>query len=148
MKITRRKLIGAGIILAAAGFAGWRFKKGTVEDAVAIIIKGRFNYLKLDDEGVAMFSRELAQRNAINPGKLRATSALGALYMSLSRATTHSFIGKALLHGEERITTLYLLSSDFFRNGADISKPVRFVHYYDPTLACGNPFARLSTSAD
>jgi len=148
MNITRRKLIGAGIIVAAAGFAGWRFKRSTVEEAVIIIIKGRLDYLKLEETGIRTFARELAERNAINPGKLRATSALGSLYMSLSRSTTHTFLGKALLHGEERVTTLYLLSSDFFRNGADVSKVVNYVRYYDPTFACGNPFARLSTSTD
>jgi len=148
MNITRRKLIGASIILAAIGVAGWRFKKGTVEDAVETIIKGRLNYLQHDDAGVNAFARELARRNLIKPTKLRATSALGVLYMSLSRATQHTFMGKSLLHGEERITTLYLLSSDFFRNGADVSKVVNYVRYYDPTVACGNPFARLSMSTD
>ncbi len=146
MNITRRKLIGAGIVIATAGFVGLRYKQGTVEDAVATIIKGRLNYLKLDESGVKTFAHELAVRNAISPGKLRATSAMGSLYMPLSHGTEGTFIGKALLHGEERVTTLYLLSSDFFWNGADVSKVVHYTRYYDPTIACGNPFARLSTS--
>ena len=146
MNITRRKLIGAGIVITAAGLVGWRFKKSTVEDAVTTIIKGRLHYLKLDETGVRILARELAERNAISRGKLRATSAMGSFYMPLSHATEGTFIGKALLHGEERVTTLYLLSSDFFWTGADVSKVVHYTRYYDPTVACGNPFARLSTS--
>jgi hypothetical protein len=56
------------------------------------------------------------------------------------------FIDTAIRHGEERVTTLFLLSSDFFVNGADISRPVSYVGYYDPARACGNPFARLNVA--
>lgn len=140
--LTRRSLFVSGFVIAAAGLTGWRFKHSTVADAVMTIIRGRLNYLKLDDSGVAAFAHELAQRNAISSGKLRATSALGSLYMPLSHATSNNALGRALLHGEERITSLYLLSSDFFKNGADESRLVHYVSYYEPTLACGNPFAR------
>ncbi len=38
----------------------------------------------------------------------------------------------------------YLLSSDFFDNGADVAKPVRFVLFYDPYSApCYSQFASM-----
>ena len=38
--------------------------------------------------------------------------------------------------------TRYLMSTDFFRTGADESRIVRYVGFYDPDQTpCGNPFA-------
>lgn len=38
----------------------------------------------------------------------------------------------------------FLLSSDFFRNKMDESKPVKYVYLYDPyKLACANPFSNI-----
>jgi len=38
--------------------------------------------------------------------------------------------------------TQYLISSDFFKNGADKNRTVNYLGYYDPMVACNNPFAR------
>jgi hypothetical protein len=37
-------------------------------------------------------------------------------------------------------------SSDFFKNGADESRTVRYIGNYDPLIACGNPFAGAAIS--
>ncbi len=38
----------------------------------------------------------------------------------------------------------YLMSSDFFDNGADVAKPVKFVLFYDPySSPCYNQFATM-----
>jgi hypothetical protein len=42
----------------------------------------------------------------------------------------------------DNLTTTYLLSSDFFLNGSDESRVVRYVALFDPMRACDNPFAR------
>jgi hypothetical protein len=40
--------------------------------------------------------------------------------------------------------TNYLMSTDFFRNGADESRLVRYVGYYDQAVTpCNNPLARF-----
>jgi hypothetical protein len=40
--------------------------------------------------------------------------------------------------------TRYLMSTDFFRTGADESRTVRYVGFYDPDeTPCSNPFAEL-----
>jgi hypothetical protein len=45
---------------------------------------------------------------------------------------------------QDRICESFLMSSDFFRNGADESKPVRYLALYQPRRAgCTNPFARF-----
>ena len=141
-KLKRRHFLLAGAA-AIGGLGAWRFHRATVQDAIVTVLHERLSYLKLDEAGVIAFAREVARRNAISPAKLRATDALGSLYSSLSNRLIDTKLGKRLfLHGEERITTLYLLSSDFFRNGSDVSKTVHYISYYDPTVACGNPFAR------
>jgi hypothetical protein len=42
------------------------------------------------------------------------------------------------------VYTNYLLSTDFFRHGADESTIVRYVGFYDPSVTpCNNPLARF-----
>jgi len=42
------------------------------------------------------------------------------------------------------VYTNYLMSTDFFRSGADQSRRVRYVGYYDPAVTpCNNPLARF-----
>ena len=70
---------------------------------------------------------------------------LGPIYRRLDLGDRNSLTA-AIRHGEERIVTNYLLSSDFFVNGADESRTVRYLGFYDPLRACSNPFARLDTT--
>ena len=45
---------------------------------------------------------------------------------------------------DDTASSTFLLSSDFFEHGADESRQVRYLRYYDPyAFACGNPFAEL-----
>jgi hypothetical protein len=42
------------------------------------------------------------------------------------------------------VYTRYLLSTDFFRNGADESRRVRYLSFYHPYVTiCYNPLARF-----
>jgi hypothetical protein len=46
------------------------------------------------------------------------------------------------------VYTRYLLSSDFFRHGADESRTVEYVGFYDPDVTpCNNPLATFSDEA-
>jgi hypothetical protein len=48
---------------------------------------------------------------------------------------------------EDSLVSTYLLSSDFFLNGADESRKINYVAYYDPMRPCQNPFARPAVDA-
>jgi hypothetical protein len=72
---------------------------------------------------------------------LRFIDAAGPLYTLPAMAGNNKF-DSAIRHGEDRVVTQYLMSSDFFKNGADETRTVRYAGYYDPMIACGNPFAR------
>jgi len=139
--ITRRRvlLVAGGIF---GGYVGWRYFGSSDEEAFVTVVRRRLDYLKLDLDGVNAFARDMAARHLISNGRLRFLNVVTPLYMHATLSTKSRF-GSALRHGEERIVTNYLLSSDFLINGADESRVVRYLGYYDPMRACGNPFAQF-----
>jgi hypothetical protein len=139
---TRRGFVyglAAGGVLAA--WAGWRFHKSTAADAMATVVRKRLSYLLLDAEGVAHFAQDLAARNEISAGKLRLLTVAGRLYTALP-SSGHNAVLDSIRQSEERVVTIYLLSSDFFVNGSDESRVVRYRGLYDALHPCSNPFAR------
>jgi hypothetical protein len=139
---TRRQLLWGitGALGAVSGVFAWRFVRSSDTEAIVMIIKKRLNYLILDDDNLRQFAKELSASNQVSAKKLRIVPMLGALYEYLPGSG--NFIFDALRHGEERVVSSFLLSSDFFVNGADESRPVKYLGMYDPLRACGNPFAR------
>lgn len=99
-----------------------------LNEATAAIIgqlRAQFGYLQLDEAGLLAFARDfqakagkkvLAQRTS-DPGQFEYT-----------------------------LGTQFLLSSDFFTNGADEARPVRYVAYHDLYNGCASPFARFDFS--
>jgi hypothetical protein len=136
------------LLLSAAGaagaFIGWRAFKSTDVDAILAVIRKRLSYLQLDEVGVQAFARDLASRHVISSLRLRSIATAGPVYASLALSGQNRF-HNGIRHGEERVVTYYLLSSDFFLNGADQSRVIRYLGYYDPFRACGNPFARIGS---
>ncbi|MCP4039086.1 MAG: hypothetical protein GY944_28145 [bacterium] len=123
-KWTRRKL------LRVFGIAGGSLVVGSAcsEDApkapqpagdllLRRALRKHFHYLKIDEDVIAAFAHDLTQ----NQGAWRPATS-------------------------PRPYTRFLASTDFFQNGADESRPLRYVRYYDPYLsACYNPFAAVDT---
>ncbi len=64
------------------------------------------------------FARDMVARKVIASNRLHAILAAGPLYSKLA-LTDDNALDRSVHHGEERITTAYLLSSDFFLNGTD-----------------------------
>ena len=80
-------------------------------------LRAHFSYLTLDEAGVEQFFADYARLQ-------------GALS---SRRPLSS-----------DVYTRYLMSTDFFRHGADESRTVRYVGFYDPdNTPCGNPLAEF-----
>jgi hypothetical protein len=67
--------------------------------------------------------------------------AAGPLYSMLALDEDNELVN-FIRHGEDRVITQYLISSDFFTNGADTTRIVHYVRYYDGQTPCSNPFAR------
>jgi hypothetical protein len=69
----------------------------------------------------------------------------GPVYTQLSSHLEHNSLAHNFKHGEERIASMYLMSTDFFQNGHDESKVVRYIEFYEPFVKihpCSTPFAR------
>jgi len=145
--ITRRKLlVGAlGMAgLAALGFAGGRLG---IEAEIAAGIRQRLGFLKLDEAGVHAFAVDqvntlLAKRPTLNRLKYHFLSTVAPSFTRYERATVKRSRLEQMM---DTFASTYLLSTDFFSRGADESRVVKYVAYYDPMLACGNPFARPAT---
>ena len=132
------------LIAAAAGLGGlitWRLSSSKEEAAIIKVIHKQLHYLKLDEAGVQRFALDISARKVISNLRLRIIDAAGGLYTHLS-PKADSKVAKAIRHGEDRIVTQYLISSDFFIHGADKSRVVNYLGYYDPLVPCNNPFAR------
>lgn len=121
---------------------GWRLVHGSDYESILAIIGKRLAYLNKDPEGVRRFARDLSELHQISSTKMALISAAGPLYSRLSLDGDSRF-ERSVHHGEERVTSSYLLSSDFFVNGANMSREIRYLGMYDPLSPCHNPFARL-----
>ena len=153
---TRRRLIMA----AVGGFGGLMAGRLAVVDAragVVTVVRKRLFYLRLDEAGVQQFATELvaietgqaeARTEAFSKVKLKMLQAAAPLYRRIDFTGRHS-LAATMRRSEERIVSAYLLSTDFFQNGADVTKVVRFLRLYNPGQnldECSAPFARpLST---
>lgn len=136
----RRYFLLSGLA-GVCGLVGWRYARSTDEGAIVKVVHKKLHYLKLDEAGVRQFARDLAMTHLISSTRLRTIDAAGLLYTRPALAGDNR-IDNPIRHGEDRVVAQYLLSSDFFNNGADETRTIRYVRYYDPLLACGNPFAR------
>jgi hypothetical protein len=127
--MTRRTFLRAAMLCGAPAAAGaliWRDSLAWVVDrsarSLSAIVRSpedrlqsHFSYLKLDPAGVARF---FADRKRYRPT-----------------------FSRRLPLGPD-VCTDYLLSTDFFSHGADESRVVRYVGFYDPAVtACSNPLA-------
>ena len=133
-------IIATGVGLS--GVVGLRLALTSDADAIAAVLRKRLNYLDLDEAGVLSFARDLARTRIIATGKLRLAAAVGLLDFE---PPAIGYFTTVLHHGEERVVTAYLLSTDFFLSGADEARKVRYLGYYDPFKdACLNPFPRFA----
>ena len=140
----RRQFLALGIA-GLTGLVTWRFIRSSDEDAIIAVLKKRLDYLSLDENGLRVFARDLVAQNIISSNKLRVLDFAGPVYTQLALTSHGNALTRAIRHGEERIVTQYLLSSDFFQNGADETRKVRYYRYYDPARnprPCSTPFAR------
>ena len=136
----RALLLGSGC-LALLGVSSFRYLHASDEDAIVAVLRRCLGYLRLDDDGVRRFAHDYAAAHLISTAKLRALDAVGPLYSHLP-FNSRTLLPRDMRRGEERVVTKFLLSSDFFAHGADMTRTVRYVGLFDPLRGCGNPFAR------
>jgi hypothetical protein len=146
----RSLLIGLGIV-AAAGVGVVGIGGVVTEAEIASAVRRRLGVLKIDEAGLHAFAKDqigtlLAKRPTWNRLKTHMRSALTKAPVIHYGISTDKRTRRQRL--EDNLATVFLLSSDFFWNGADESRLVKYRELYDPMRACGNPFARSSMSVD
>ena len=140
-----RRAFVATLIGGLVGIGGWRFYRSRDEDTIVVVLRKRLDYLDLDEAGLRAFAADLTARRIVSSTRLKLIGTFMPVYVRL-RLDGHNTVEVALRHGAERIVSNYLLSSDFFVNGADLTRPVRYLGFYDPLKACSSPFARFGTN--
>lgn len=137
----RRVFILSGAAAAAAVIA-WQAVAASDEDTIAMVVRRRLDYLKLDPDGLRRFARDIAAQHVISSAKVHLLSGIAPLYTRYELSSGNNSLAYLLRHGEDRIVASYLISSDFFIKGADESRVVQYLGMLDSRRACGNPFAR------
>jgi hypothetical protein len=142
--ISRRRLLGGLGAAGIAGVAAWGLGRLGLAAEIASVLHRRLGFLTLDDGGVRAFAKDqtgatFAKRwPTWNRLRYHFLSSVSPSFKRYYRSTTQSRIAAL----EDNWVSAYLLSSDFFLNGADESRIVRYVAFYDPLRPCQNPFAR------
>lgn len=141
----RRLLLGGLAFVAVVGIGTWGFGRMGAQAEIVAVLRRRLAFLNLDQDGLRHFAKDqvaaLLNKRMPTWNRLRYhfLSAVAPSFKRYYRSTdTRSRIARA----EDSLVSTYLLSSDFFWNGADESRIIQYVAYYDPMRACGNPFAR------
>ena len=138
-RINRRKFIIYATTVPMYLFLGasWlRSGRKSLDLFIVDILKKRLDYLIVDDATLFRFAQVVVD-NGFNPNRL--WKLRGYLY------SEYRLFDWALEEYAEVIAAQFLMSSDFFWNGADLSREVKFRAFYDPLRQpCLNPFSDLS----
>jgi hypothetical protein len=137
----RRAFILSGLG-AASALAAWLFLGASAEETIAMVLRKRLDYLTLDPDGVRRFARDTLARHGLSSAKIRFLTAIRPVYSRNTLSAGDNSLAHLLRHGEDRIVGSYLISSDFFLNGSDTSRVVKYAALLDSRRACANPFAR------
>lgn len=145
--LTRRaflvRALGAFVILAVMPYAAYKWLFGKPADIVLSILKRRVGYLKVEDGVFEKFADEYVEYKSSYRGKLEKVSLISVPYAYVS---AYQFLpmGHPLRRMEDNVVTKFLMSTDFFARGADESRTLRYLSFYDPRSApCRNPLAML-----
>jgi hypothetical protein len=90
--------------------------------AVINVLREKFNYLYLSETDLVIFAQELKKNAGQKLLKQREDNPTQFRY---------------------EVCTQFLMSTDFFFNNADETRPVKYMAYYDRYRGCASPFARF-----
>jgi hypothetical protein len=132
-------LSGLGALAAASV---WLYFGASANETIAMVLRRRLDYLTLDPAGVRRFAVDLLAKHGISHAKIHLLSAIRPAYSRHDLSSGKNSLAYLLRHGEDRIVGSFLISSDFFLNGADETRVVKYLGLIDSRRACANPFAR------
>lgn len=142
MKISRRQFLFAGAasgLAALVGYSAWRW--GKPRNIVVAILQNSVGHLQVDPDTFWTFANDYLKYKASYEQTLsRAAPFLLPLWLFNPYKWLQQ--GNALRRLTDNVVSTYLLSTDFFQNGADERRPVNYISFYDVYVTpCRNPFA-------
>jgi hypothetical protein len=142
--VNRRRILKIGVGVAAVAALGVWGADVASEAEIVSAVRRRLSFLRLDEPGLHAFAKDyisnmLAKRPSWYRWKYHIQSMFRKPAASWGISTDTRTRRQRL---EDNLTTIYLLSSDLFAEGADETRTVQYVNLYDPMRACGSPFAR------
>lgn len=142
--LTRRRVLLAGA--AAVGVAATGATVAVVPLGAAERIKGlirsRLDYLQISDEVLNAFIRDY-KADPFNRFKDFGTMQYAGRKAAYGAPLVHRWLPPQRL--ERHIVAQFLQSTDFFRQGADVNRPVAYWRYIDPyRIPCANQFMERS----
>jgi hypothetical protein len=132
-------LLGGGLVATGVGVAIWPLAP---EARLKRLLQSRLDYLTIPepvlDAFIKDFTADIEHERFKHLSTLRYVGQRAAYGQPL-------FTGYLPIFRFERfVVSSFLLSTDFFREGARTDRPLRYVAYNDPLkVGCSNPFARL-----
>jgi len=148
VKITRRRLLEAGAIGGAllGSYAVFKWITGEPTEIIVAILHRRVGHLQVDTESFEVFAKDFVAWKSEDTERL---SLLSIVALPMRLVSTYRLLptGHPLRRLENSVVSRYLLSTDFFLYGADESREVNYLSFYDPlTAVCRNPFAQPVTA--
>jgi len=143
MGIRRRRflMLGAGTAVGVVATLGLsRGFRGNPSAVIVAILERRLGYLQIDRGSLDRFAADYIDTRKRFSRELSLMSLFALPYRYV---TPHPWLkrGHALRRLEDNVVSRYLLSTDFFENGANETRPVAYVEFHDPySIACRNPF--------
>ena len=132
--ISRRSLLGAGLLVTAGGAGAWHLLRPTPPASAPPVAKPA--------------APSEPGRPFEPPYERLRTELVAALpFLTLPRETVDAFLASLITAkrtpkdgASPSMVQLFLLSTDFFAHGADESRPLGYAQLYDPYLSpCYNP---------
>jgi len=150
-KLSRRSFMiraAAGLaVLVGGSYAIYQLKYGKAANVVIAILKRRVGYLKTEPGSFERFAADYLEYKRAHVKQL---AKLSAAALPLTYFTLYRWLpmGHPLRRLEDNVVSKYLLSTDFFFHGADESRQVSYLSFYEPSkVACRNPFSNLRKPA-
>jgi hypothetical protein len=144
--IKRRTFLFGGLgVIVVAGLGVIGIGPVAARSQVASLVRKRLNFLKLDEAGLQQFAHDqvaslLAKRPTWNRWKYHFLTIFTKQFSQYGGYSNDK--RTRVQRMADNLSTLYLLSSDFFVNGADESRTIEYTGLYDSLVPCSSPFAR------
>lgn len=131
------QLTGLGALMVAVPGTG--LASISMKEAAVGAILHEFNYLLLDKKGVEDFVDDFLPFYYWE-GRLKNDMVIKTLYVLRIKSDRAASMFKSTMF--RAMAETYLLSTDFFINNMDESKPLKYTGLYSPHLKpCANPFS-------